>query len=199
MELYGGTFLRLENSFHVALPVESAWATLLDIPSIAPCMPGTELLAVEDEQTYRGQVKVKLGPVAVAFRGRAKLVEVDEGHRRVRINAAGSENKGRGSAQAEVAFILVPDGEGTRVDIVTDLILAGSVAQYGRAQGIIAGVARVMIESFAKNLRTHIDTAGAGSGEASASGKSTPALSAFSIGTAVVRGWATRNKEQRQP
>lgn len=185
--------MRLENSFRVVLPLESAWATLLDIPAITPCMPGAELLTVEDEHTFRGQVKVKLGPVAVAFQGRARLLEVDKRQHKVRVTASGSENKGRGSAQAEVAFTLTPEDDTTRVDIVTDLMLAGAVAQYGRAQGVIADVARVMIESFAKNLQAHIDAGGAPSGE----GKRTPApaLSAFSIGSAVVRGWISRNKE----
>lgn len=185
--------MRLENSFRVVLPLESAWATLLDIPAVAPCMPGAELLAVEAEHTYRGQVKVKLGPVAVAFQGRAKLLEVDEGQHKVRVNASGSENKGRGSAQAEVAFTLTPEGDATRVDIVTDLTLAGAVAQYGRAQGVIADVARIMIESFAKNLQARIDADGAPSGESKHA--LAPALSAFSIGSAVVRGWMSRSKE----
>src|SRR5262245_42051179 len=89
--------MRIENAFTVALPVAEAWATLLDIPAIAPCMPGAELTAVEDERTYRGQVKVRLGPVAVAFQGRAKLEEVDEAARTVRVKASGTETKGRGS------------------------------------------------------------------------------------------------------
>ncbi len=185
--------MRLENSFRVALPIESAWTMLLDIPSVAPCMPGAELLGIEDAQTFRGQVKVKLGPVAVAFQGRARLIEVDQEQHKVRVSATGSENKGRGSAQADVAFTLIPEGEVTRVDIATDLTLAGAVAQYGRAQGVIADVARVIIESFAKNLQTRIDAGGAPSADVPA-----PALSAYSIGSAVVRGWISRSREERQ-
>jgi carbon monoxide dehydrogenase subunit G len=148
--------MKIENTFTVALPVAEAWTTLLDIPAIAPCMPGAELLAVEDERTYRGQVKVKLGPVAVAFQGRAKLEDVDEASRTVRMKASGNETKGRGSAQADVTFRLQPDGAGTRVDIVSDVALAGAVAQYGRAQGVIADVAQVIIDTFAENLRRQI-------------------------------------------
>ncbi len=148
--------MKLENSFRVDLPLASAWATLLDIPSVVPCMPGAELLAVEDERNYRGQVKVKLGPVAVAFQGRARLVEIDTTNHKVRVNASGNENKGRGSAQADVVFTLVPEGTVTRVDIVSDLTLAGAVAQYGRAQGVIADVSKMMIDSFASNLQARI-------------------------------------------
>jgi carbon monoxide dehydrogenase subunit G len=192
--------LKLENSFRVDLPVESTWSTLLDIPSIVPCMPGAELLAVEDNRNYQGQVKVKLGPVAVAFQGRAKLVEVDESNHRVRVNASGTENKGRGSAQADVTFVLVPEGRATRVDIVTDLSLAGAVAQYGRAQGVIADVSRVIIENFANNLRIRIgtlagDVAVPENGVVNAPQRA-QALSIFSIIAAVIRGWLSRRKEQ---
>jgi uncharacterized protein len=208
--------VKLENSFRVELPPQAAWATLLDIPSVVPCMPGAELLAAEDDRNYRGQVKVKLGPVAVAFQGRARLVEVDEANHRVRVNASGTENKGRGSAQADVVFTLVPDGEATRVDIVTDLSLAGAVAQYGRAQGVIADVSRTMIDRFAGNLQARIGTSAAtapsGAAAAAPSGVAAntvgeasvapapspaPALSIFTIIAAVIRGWFARRKETR--
>ena len=190
--------MKLENSFRVDLPLEATWAALLDIPSVVPCMPGAELLAVEGDRNYRGQVKVKLGPVAVAFQGRARLIEVDEVNHKVRVNASGTENKGRGSAQADVVFTLVANGTSTRVDIVSDILLAGAVAQYGRAQGVIADVSKMMIDSFATNLQDRI---GAGKG-APAAGEpnaqlSVPALSMFSILAAVIRGWFSRSKGSR--
>jgi uncharacterized protein len=205
--------MKIENTFTVALPVAEAWTTLLDIPAIAPCMPGAELTAVEDERTYRGQVKVKLGPVAVAFQGRARLEDVDEAARTVRVKASGNETKGRGSAQADVTFRLQPDGAGTRVDIVSDVALAGAVAQYGRAQGVIADVAQVIIDTFAENLRRQIAaraapaaaaTAAAPTGAAPAAAPSlgpapepmapaeAPALSAFSVLLGVIKRWFGR-------
>jgi uncharacterized protein len=192
--------MKIENSFRVDLPVAQAWATLLDIPAVVPCMPGAELLAVEDEQTYNGQVKVKLGPVAVAFKGRARLLDVDESQHTVRMSASGTEAKGRGSAQAEVRFRLSPDGDGTRVDIVSDLSLAGAVAQYGRAQGVIADVSQVLVDTFAKNLSRHI-AAGRTSVEPSASNEpamatpapaSAPAISAFGLLRVLLRQWFAR-------
>jgi uncharacterized protein len=197
--------MKIENTFTVALPLGEAWTTLLDIPAIAPCMPGAELTAVEDERTYRGQVKVKLGPVAVAFQGRAKLEEVDEAARTVRVKASGTETKGRGSAQADVTFRLQPDGTGTRVDIASDVALAGAVAQYGRAQGVIADVAQVIIDTFAENLRRQIaarQTPAAPPTEAPAPALGpapapmapveAPALSVFAVLIGVIKRWFGR-------
>lgn len=192
--------MKLKNSFSVELPIESAWKILLDIPAVVPCMPGAELLAVEDERSYRGQMKVKLGPVAVAFQGRARLTEVDEIQHLVRVAASGTEGKGRGSAQAEVVFRLVPEDQTTRVVIDTDLSLAGAVAQYGRAQGVIADVSQVMVDAFAQNLRRRIaaspSPSGSGSGRETiaAANAPAPALSLFSLLAALIRRWFSSSK-----
>jgi carbon monoxide dehydrogenase subunit G len=192
--------MKIENSFRVDLPMESAWTTLLDIPSLVPCMPGAELLAVEDERSYRGQVKVKLGPVSVAFRGRARLVEVDEAQHLVRATASGTEEKGRGSAQADVSFRLSPDGGGTRVNVVSDIALAGAVAQYGRAQGVIGDVAQVMIDTFAQNLSRTIEStqpAVAGAVQTTKPAAPAPAISVVALFVALVRRWFARFREKR--
>lgn len=194
--------MKLKNSFSVDLPIKSAWKTLLDIPAVVPCMPGAELLAVEDERTYRGQVKVKLGPVAVAFQGRACLTEIDESQHSVRVTASGTEGKGRGTAQADVAFRLVSEGAATRVDIESDLSLAGAVAQYGRAQGVIADVSQLMVDAFAQNLRRHIAASPSATGTGlpqpdgiPAAAAPAPALSIFSLLAALIRRWLSRSKE----
>lgn len=196
--------MKIENSFRVGLPMASAWATLLDIPSIAPCMPGAELLAIEDVHTYRGQVRVKLGPVAVAFQGRVRLVEIDEVQHIVHMTASGTEAKGRGSAQAEVVFRLSPDGNGTRVNVVSDLSLAGAVAQYGRAQSVIADVSQIMVDTFAQNLgrlieSTRSDVGASAAGEALMTQPSAqaPAISVFALVAALIRRWFARFKEKR--
>lgn len=186
--------MKIENAFRVDLPVAEAWTTLLDIPAVAPCMPGAELLGTDGERTFRGRVKVKLGPVAVAFDGRARLEEVDEAARTVRMKAGGNEQKGRGSAQADVTFRLRPDGAGTRVDIVTDLALAGAVAQYGRAQGVIADTAQVIIDTFAENLRKEIASrpAAADAPPVDAPRTETPAISLFAVLVSVLKRWFAR-------
>jgi carbon monoxide dehydrogenase subunit G len=192
--------MKIENSFRVDLPMKSAWTTLLDIPLLVPCMPGAELLAVEDERSYRGQVKVKLGPVSVAFRGRARLVEVDETQHLVRATASGTEEKGRGSAQADVSFRLSPDGSGTRVNVVSDVALAGAVAQYGRAQGVIADVAQVMIDTFAQNLSRTIQSTRPAVADAAPTAKPAapvPAISVFALFAALLWRWIARFKGNR--
>jgi carbon monoxide dehydrogenase subunit G len=152
--------MQLTNSFTVPAEPARAWAILLDVPRIAPCMPGAELTEVVDDHTYKGNAKVRVGPVSLSFAGTAKITEIDEAAHKAHVVASGSDAKGRGGAQADVDFTMVPDGDGTRVDIVTELTLSGSVAQYGRAAGLIEEIARQIVDQFAANLAALVEAEG---------------------------------------
>jgi carbon monoxide dehydrogenase subunit G len=148
--------MQFSNSFEVSLPPAQAWKTLMNIPGIAPCMPGAELTEVVDADTYKGKVAVRMGPVVLAFAGTAKFEERDDQTRRARVKAQGSDSKGRGGASALVNFHLEPSGSGSKVLIDTDLNLSGSVAQYGRGAGMIQTIAAQLINQFAKSLEKQI-------------------------------------------
>jgi carbon monoxide dehydrogenase subunit G len=148
--------MRFSNSFEVSLPPVQAWKTLMNIPGIAPCMPGAELTEVVDADTYKGKVAVRMGPVVLAFAGTAKFEERDDEARTARVKAQGSDSKGRGGANAVVNFHLEPSGSGSKVLIDTDLNLSGSVAQYGRNAGMIQTIAAQLINQFAKSLEKQI-------------------------------------------
>lgn len=152
--------MQLTNSFTVPAEPARAWAILLDVPRIAPCMPGAELTEVVDDHTYKGNAKVRVGPVSLSFAGTAKITDIDEAAHKAHVVASGSDAKGRGGAQADVDFAMVADSDGTRVDITTELTLSGSVAQYGRASGLIEEIARQIVDQFAGNLREMIEADG---------------------------------------
>jgi carbon monoxide dehydrogenase subunit G len=158
--------MQFSNSFEVPLPPDQAWPFLLDIRRIAPCMPGAELTEVLDESSYKGKVAVRLGPVALSFAGTAKFEAIDHAGHKARVKAQGSDVKGRGGASALVNFALAPSPAGTMVLIDTDLNLSGSVAQYGRASGMIQSVAAQLISQFAAALRAEIAKAEAPAQEA---------------------------------
>lgn len=148
--------MEFDNSFDVPLTPDQAWSVLMDIPRIAPCMPGAELTEVVDPQHFKGKISVRLGPVALAFAGRVEIDSIDEAGRSARVKAQGSDAKGRGAANATAMFHIEPSTEGSRVMIHTDLMLSGAVAQYGRGVGMIQTTAAQIIGQFAGNLRTRL-------------------------------------------
>jgi uncharacterized protein len=149
--------MEFDNAFDVPLPPAQAWSVLMDIPNIAPCMPGAELTEVVDPQNFKGKISVRLGPVALAFAGRVELYDIEMANRSARIKAQGSDAKGRGAANATATFRIEPDGAGSKVLIHTDLMLSGAVAQYGRGVGMIQATAAQIIDQFAGNLRARLE------------------------------------------
>jgi uncharacterized protein len=145
--------MEFDNSFEVPLPPDAAWKVLLDIEDIAPCMPGAKLTEVSGNNSYKGQISVRLGPVALTFAGVVKFEEIDESNHRARVAAQGTDAKGRGGANAASVFRLEPAASGSKVLVHTSLNLSGAVAQYGRGAGIIQATAAQLMNQFAKNLR----------------------------------------------
>jgi carbon monoxide dehydrogenase subunit G len=144
--------IRIENSFHVPAGIEQTWRIISDVPRIASCMPGTQLTGVAGDGSYRGHAKVKIGPVQLQFNGEARVYDVDPLRHSMKVRSRASDAKGRGTVASEMGFALVPDGERTRVDVVTELTLTGAVAQYGRGAGLIREVANQFTKDFAANL-----------------------------------------------
>jgi carbon monoxide dehydrogenase subunit G len=145
--------MEFDNSFEVPLPPDEAWKVLLDIERIAPCMPGAELTEVVDQNTYKGKIGVRLGPVALTFAGIVKFEQIDDAARTARVAAQGTDAKGRGGANAASVFRLEPAGEGSKVLVHTNLTLSGTVAQYGRGVGIIQVTAAQLMKQFAACLK----------------------------------------------
>src|SRR5271154_6858106 len=174
--------MEFDNSFDVPLAPAEAWAVLMDIRRIAPCMPGAALTEVIDAQNFRGKIAVRLGPVALAFAGNVSFENVDDANHSARVKAQGSDDKGRGSANATAAFRIEPAESGSRVLIHTDLMLSGAVAQYGRGVGMIQATAAQIINQFAKNLRAQLaqqpaaPAASAGTRAAEAGAPPSPAM-----------------------
>src|SRR5688500_17378708 len=111
----------ITSEFEVPQPVGRVWDYLLDVPRMAPNLPGTELTEVVDDDNYKGRVSVRMGPVSLRFAGTAKIVERDEAARRVVLNASGAEERGKGQASMVLTARLVKSAGGTRVAIEQDL------------------------------------------------------------------------------
>lgn len=167
--------MKFVNSFELPLSVGHAWAVLLDVPRIAPCMPGAELVEIDNDRSFKGKVSVNLGPVALTFNGKATIESIDNDAHKARIKAQGTDAKGRGTVSTIVDFAIEPSAAGSKILIMTDLTLSGAVAQYGRGAGIIREVAAQLTYEFAKNLQRELDTQREVSGlNASASDRAGP-------------------------
>jgi carbon monoxide dehydrogenase subunit G len=163
--------IELDHSFTVPVPPDQAWDVLLDVKTIAPCMPGATVDEV-DGDVVNGRIKVKVGPVSLTYKGTAKFTERNPETRVVVVEAAGKETRGAGTASATVRASLAPEasGSGTEVTMHTTMNVTGRPAQFGR--GVMVEVGGKLVEQFAANLAKLIagDTGSAVSGEDAGSG-----------------------------
>lgn len=159
----------IENAFTVAKPLDQVWDYLLDVHKVAPCMPGAELTETIDDRNWKGKLTMKFGPVSMSFAGSVTLEERDEAAHRVVLHAKGTEQKGKGAADAKVTSWLEAVDAGTAVRMQADMTLTGAVAQLSR--GLLPEVSKRLTQQFADCLEQSI-AAAAGAGEQAAA--STP-------------------------
>jgi carbon monoxide dehydrogenase subunit G len=145
----------ITSEFEVPQPVDTVWAFFDDIPQVAACLPGAQLTDSLGDDKYKGKVAIRMGPVRLAFTGTADILERDAAAKRIIVDAAGADEKGRGQAAMHVTAALTPAGRGTRVSVEQDLQLSGAAAQYGR--GMISDVTSVLMRDFATNMQNRIE------------------------------------------
>lgn len=165
--------MKLEHDFHVVAPVETVWDLLLDIERVAPCLPGGEVTEKIDDRHYRANVKIKLGPMQLTYRGEIEISEADEGERRTVMAAKANETRGQGTARATITTQLAPDNGATHASVITDLQITGRVAQMGR--GIVEDVSKRLMGQFAECLSERAISDGAGPEEAPADARQSAA------------------------
>lgn len=146
--------MELHHEFTVPVPAADAWRILTDLERLAPCLPGAQLTEVEGE-IYRGQVKVKVGPIVAQFKGQASFVSRDDDAYTASLKAEGRDTGGKGNASATITAKLVSTGPSSATCTVdTDLNITGKVAQFGR--GALADVSDKLLLQFVDNLNALI-------------------------------------------
>jgi carbon monoxide dehydrogenase subunit G len=146
--------MELSHSFTVPVSADEAFAVLTDIERIAPCMPGASIDEVDGDE-FTGRVKVKVGPMQVTYRGKAKYAELDHENHTATIEARAQETRGSGTANATISASLEEVGdEETEVSVTSDLAITGRPAQFGR--GVMNEVGAKLIGQFADCLSSEL-------------------------------------------
>jgi len=181
--------MQLENSFPVSAPPDQVFSYLLDINKVVGCVPGAELTEVVDQSTFKGKVKVKVGPITVAYSGTARISERNDAERVATLSAEGRETTGPGSARATAQMRVQSAGEGSLVTITTDYHVAGRVAQFGR--GVMEDVSKRLVGEMARCIQANVeadepaeDDAAAAVSRSTATSSSGPAAPGRQIATA---------------
>jgi len=125
--------MKLEQSFEVAAPLERVWEALIDVQRVAPCLPGAAVTGRNDDGSYNGTFRVKIGPTSAAYSGKLQMEQIDESGHTATMQAQGTDRRGQGGAKATIVSSLSGAGDGaTRVDVSTEYHITGRLARFGR-------------------------------------------------------------------
>jgi len=188
--------IRFENSFAVPASIEDAWRTVIDLPRVVPCMPGTEFTEALDDRRFRAVARMRVGPIELLFKGEGELYDVDVAGHTAKLRAKGSDTKGRGAFQTQMDFTLAAQGAETLVRVASDLTLSGSVAQHARGGGVVKEMAQQLTAQFAKNLTALVAAQGESEKAATHTSPARPPgvapISGFALLFAAIKAWLRR-------
>jgi uncharacterized protein len=146
--------MKLDQSFEVNAPLQRVWEALIDVERVAPCLPGATVTGHNDDGSYNGEFKVKIGPTSAAYSGKLNMEWVDEDSHHTMIEAAGTDKRGQGGAKATIeSSVEKIDAGTTQVNVSTDYHITGRLARFGRG-GMIEEISNRLLREFATNLQT---------------------------------------------
>ena len=146
----------IEDSFVITAPPQEAWDFLLDIARVSQCIPGVGKVKQVNDDTYEGNLVVKVGPIGANFAGQVQLEDVEPPHR------LSAKARARDQATASMASIdfsadMTPTETGeTEVAFMVDVTIRGRLGQFG--QGVVRETARQITRVFAECVQAKLES-----------------------------------------
>lgn len=200
--------VQLQKTYELDVDAASAWALLSDVREVAGCMPGAEITEQIDANSYKGAVKVKVGPALAQFGGTVDVLECAPAARRMVMRGKGAD-KGGSSASMDLTAVIEPavDGGGSLLHGRASVVVNGKFAQFGGR--MMTQVSEMMLGQFVENFRVaarqlaaqQAPAASAAADAASASGEAPAAaaepaprqaareINGLALLWALIKGW----------
>ncbi len=150
--------MKIQNEIEVAAPPDELFDVLADVERVAPLLPGASLEGKEDDDTYTGTVKVKVGPITTSYRGTLRFRELDHDSHRAVMVASADETHGQGDLEATITASVSGSDSKSVLSLDTDLDVRGKAAQFGR--GALGNVSQRILDQFARNLESEVLSSG---------------------------------------
>lgn len=146
--------MEILNDVVIEASPQEVFDLISDVERVVTCLPGAELIGRESENSYRGRVKVRVGPIGAAFEGIMTFLDVDGDAKAMHMVGRGADKKGNGSAEADIRLSVTPENDGARLEVLADLNIKGKFVQFGK--GAISAVSSKIMDQFARNVQTAI-------------------------------------------
>lgn len=197
--------VKLDKQYPLDVDATRAWTLLSDLKATAACMPGAEITEQLSDTSYKGAVKVKVGPATAQFGGTVDVLEKVDAERKVVMLGKGAD-KGGSSASMDLTATIVPDPANPAHCILNGsaaVIVNGKFAQFGGR--MMVQVSEMILGQFVENFRvaaqalpggssieaSHTTTAAASTPTSTAAPASKAAgeINGLAIVWALIKGW----------
>jgi uncharacterized protein len=148
--------IKIEKTFQVQEPIESVWKFISDPRKVANCLPGAQITETVDDRTFKGVIKVQVGPSVTDYKGQVHIERLDDQQHEIELVGKGQDIRGKGSASMKMTGKVqsLPDGS-TEVASVAEVNVVGLLAQLGAR--MIQEVSNKMFAEFTSNLRVRLE------------------------------------------
>ena len=148
--------IRIEKTFQVQEPLETVWKFIRDPRKVANCLPGAQITETLDDRTFKGVIKVQVGPSVTDYKGQVHIERLDDQQHEIELVGKGQDIRGKGSASMKMTGKVqsLPDGS-TEVASIAEVNVVGLLAQMGAR--MIQEVSNKMFAEFTSNLRVRLE------------------------------------------
>src|SRR3984957_752199 len=147
--------IRIKKTFQIGEPLERVWKFISDPRKVANCLPGAQITETVDDRTFKGLIKVQVGPSVTDYKGQVHIERLDEQNHEIEIVGKGQDVRGKGSASMKMTGKVqsLPDGS-TEVASIAEVTVVGLLAQMGGR--MIQEVSNKMFAEFSANFAARL-------------------------------------------
>lgn len=145
--------VKLDKQYPLDVDAQRAWTLLSDLKATAACMPGAEITEQLSDTSYKGGVKVKVGPATAQFGGTVDVLEKVYAERKVVMRGKGAD-KGGSSASMDLTAVITPSADNPAHCVLNGsaaVIVNGKFAQFGGR--MMVQVSEMILGQFVENFR----------------------------------------------
>jgi carbon monoxide dehydrogenase subunit G len=194
--------VKLDKQYPLPVSPDQAWALLCDLEATAACMPGAAITEQVSETSYKGAVKVKVGPASAQFGGTVDVIERSDAERRVVMRGKGAD-KGGSSASMDLTATIAADPANPAACVLVgsaSVIVNGKFAQFGGR--MMVSVSEMLlgqfVEQFSATAQSRAVPAAAAGADAGVAATPPPApapvreLDGLALVWGLIKGWFAR-------
>ena len=143
--------MKFEQTVDLNTSIDKVWSFVMDVPSMAKCIPGVESVEDLGNEKYKVVMKIRVGPIGLTLNSELSVASKDEATHTAALRVDAADKRVGGAVKSTMTMHLEPAGNGTKMQVVTDAQVMGRIGDFG--QPVIRKKADQMLQEVSGNLQ----------------------------------------------